>query len=119
MSQSGPSPTRPRETVFLVIAHDAENSAPARQSAMLGHLSHMEAHIDRYLLAGPAFVADNLINASVLIVRAVDEQAARALIETDPYFRAGVWRHLEIRSFRAVCGTAMGGITWDSVLHTS
>ncbi len=102
--------------MFLLLCHDAPGSALARESHMTGHLAYIERNIERFLVAGPALDASNAIDASVFVVRAADEAAARALLAGDPYHRAGVWSRIEVRRFRAVCGTGMGGITWESVL---
>jgi uncharacterized protein YciI len=110
-----PAQSKPRETVFLLHCHDAPGSAQPREVHMQGHLAWIERHIDRYLVAGPALDAQGAIDASVLIVRASDEADARALLEGDPYFRAGVWQRVEVTRFRAVCGTSMGGVTWAPV----
>ncbi len=110
-----PAETRPRETVFLLVCHDAPGSAAPREAHMHGHLAFIERHVDRILVAGPALDAANAIDASVFVVRAADEADARALIEGDPYFQNGVWARIEARRFRAVCGSAMGGITWAPV----
>jgi len=110
-----PAETRPRQTVFLLVCHDAPGSAPPRAAHMHGHLAFIERHVDRILVAGPALDAANAIDASVFVVRAADEADARALLEGDPYFQNGVWARIEARRFRAVCGSAMGGITWAPV----
>ena len=116
MAASGaPVETRPRETVFLLVCHDAPGSAGPREAHMRGHLAFIERHIDRILVAGPALAEGGAIDASVFVVRASDETEARALLAGDPYFQNGVWAHVEARRFRAVCGSALGGITWDPV----
>jgi uncharacterized protein YciI len=110
-----PAETRPRETVFLLVCHDAPGSARPREAHMRGHLAFIERHIDRILVAGPALAEGGAIDASVFVVRAADEAGARALLAGDPYFQNGVWAQVEARRFRAVCGSALGGITWDPV----
>jgi uncharacterized protein YciI len=101
--------------VFLLHCHDAPGSARPRDEQMLAHLAWIERHQERYVVAGPAIDAAGEIRCSVLIVRGADEADARALIEGDPYHRAGVWARVEVTPFRAVCGTAVGGMTWDPV----
>lgn len=118
---AGPAATRTRDTVFLLLCRDGAGAARLRAEHMSGHLRHIEQHIDRYIVAGPAFVdppADpQTIHASVLVVRADDEPSAHALLEGDPYYRNGVWSSVEVISFRAVCGEAVGGITWAPLLE--
>lgn len=114
-AHGAPAETRPRETVFLLLCHDAPGSAGPRVAHMHGHLAFIERHVDRILVAGPALNDTGAIDASVLVVRATDEADARALLQGDPYFWGGVWARIEARRFRAVCGDAVGGITWDPV----
>jgi hypothetical protein len=114
-STAPPAATRPRETLFLLVCRDAPGSATPREAAMREHLAHVERLGERIVVAGPALDAAGRIDASVFVLRAADAAAARALLETDPYFSAGVWGSIELRTFRAVCGSAVGGITWDSV----
>lgn len=46
------------------------------------------------------------------MVKAASEADARAMLEQDPYFQAGVWSHVEIHAFSAVAGDWVGGKTW-------
>ena len=74
-----PAETRPRETVFLLVCHDAPGSAAPREAHMHGHLAFIERHVDRILVAGPALDAANAIDASVFVVRAADEADAQGV----------------------------------------
>jgi uncharacterized protein YciI len=109
------TPTRPRRTLFLVTCHDAAGAAEPRETYMREHLAHIERHIDRYVVAGPAVDADGRIDGSILIIDAADEAAARSLLEADPYWLHGAWSRIDIRRFRGVCGSVVGGITWPAV----
>jgi uncharacterized protein YciI len=115
-ANASPAETRPRETLFLLTCEDAPDSAELRALHMRGHLAHIERHIDRIMVAGPALDRNGTIHASVFVVRAGDEADARALLAADPYYRGGVWSQVAVRCFRGVCGTGMGGVTWESVL---
>lgn len=111
-----PAPTRPRELLFLLTCEDAPDAARLRSLYMREHLAHVERHLDRIVVAGPALDPGGTINASVFVVRATDEADARALLADDPYYRGGVWSQVVARCFRGVCGTGIGGVTWESVL---
>jgi uncharacterized protein YciI len=113
---AGPAETRPRETLFLLLCHDAPGAAALRETHLRSHLAFIERHIARILVAGPAVDDAGAIEASVYVLRAGDEDDARALLARDPYFQNGVWAQVDARRFRGVCGTGIGGITWDSVL---
>lgn len=107
-----PAATLPRETLYLLLCSDAPGSEGPREREMQGHLRFIESNIDRIAVAGPRADAGRPIDGSVLVVRAGSADDARALLEGDPYFRAGVWARIDIHPFRAVCGTFVGGTTW-------
>jgi len=116
---AAPAPTRPRETAYLLLCHDAPGSAAPRNSHLARHLAYIEQHHERYLVAGPCIDDAGHVSASVLVVRADSEPSARALVEGDPYFLAGVWGEVVATRFKAVCGSAVGGITWAPVSSAS
>ncbi len=107
-----PTATRPRETLWLLLCIDAAGSAEPREREMQGHLRFIEQNLERIAVAGPRSDGQHPIDGSILLVRADSAAAARALIEGDPYYRAGVWARIEVHPFRAVCGTYVGGTTW-------
>lgn len=107
-----PVATRPRETLYLLVCVDAPGSEVPRESHLDAHLRHIETHIERISLAGPRTDGTTPIDGSILVIRAESADAARALIESDPYFNAGVWARIDVHPFRAVCGTLVGGTTW-------
>ena len=74
----GPTETRPRETLFLLVCHDAPGSAAPREAAMRAHLAHVERLGERIVVAGPAFDVAGAIDASVFVLRAADADAAVA-----------------------------------------
>jgi uncharacterized protein YciI len=79
---------------------------------MQGHLRFIETHVERIAVAGPRTDGKQPIDGSILVVRADSAEDARALLEGDPYYRAGVWERIDVHPFRAVCGTLVGGTTW-------
>jgi hypothetical protein len=111
-----PQQSRPRETVYLLLCHDAPGSHLPRELHMRGHLEFIERNIDRIVVGGPALDGESKIDSSVIVLRAASEQEARDFMKGDPYFQNGVWARIDVRRFRAVCGTALGGVTWEPVL---
>ena len=53
---------------------------------------------------GPLKRADGLIIGSLLIVKAPDEAAARALLADDPYLTGGVWQLIRVDEFTPLLG---------------
>ncbi|MFY1653899.1 YciI family protein [Solwaraspora sp. WMMB762] len=94
------------EPTYLVTARYAADAAQRRGP-------HRSAHLDRVatLLAdGTALVAGAYadLSASVLIVRAADAAAARAVCEADPYWRHGVWTAIEVAEYLAATPQSLG-----------
>ena len=82
-----------------------------REAALAAHLAHVEAHIDDYAVAGPLKEGERTVG-SLLVIKAGDAAEARARLEADPYFVAGVWANITSEEFRAVAGDWVGGATW-------
>lgn len=98
---------------YIVICRDAPGGAEKRKGATAAHLRHIEECIDELSIAGPMFdEAGTRTVGSVLVVRTQSAQAARALTERDPYFKAGVWDSIEVLPFYPAAGSYIGGTTW-------
>jgi uncharacterized protein YciI len=97
--------------LFAFRCLDAAGSAPAREAALAEHLAHVEKHINDYALAGPLKEGESTIG-SLLVIKAGDAAEARARLEADPYFAAGVWANISCEEFRAVAGDWVGGAAW-------
>ncbi|MBS0503572.1 MAG: YciI family protein [Proteobacteria bacterium] len=97
---------------YAIIARDRPGAAPIRTEKLKQHLAHVEGHIDRLAVAGPLRDEAGAFTGSLLIVKAETEADARALLESDPYFQAGIWDDIDIRAFGAVAGDWVGGKTW-------
>lgn len=81
-----------------VLAPDAEE---LRRPVRARHLERILALRD----AGTVLEAGSLgdLSASLLIVRAPSEEAARAIALEDVYLSAGVWVEIRVRPFTRVC----------------
>lgn len=97
---------------FAIIAWDAPDSAAARTSARAAHFARIEGIMDSLAIAGPLKDASGAFTGSLVIVKAEDEAGARAILEADPYFAAGVWARFEIHDFLPAAGEWVGGKTW-------
>jgi uncharacterized protein YciI len=98
--------------MIAVWAEDSTGAAAARGRELAAHLAHVEAVIDRLWVAGPLLDAAGQVVGSLLVFDVADEPAARALMEADPYFLAGVWGRISYRPYKAVAGQWVGGKTW-------
>lgn len=97
---------------FAVIARDKPGAEAARMAARAEHFAYIETILDRIAIAGPLKDADGRFLGSILIYDVADEGAARALVENDPYFAAGVWEPPEVHAFTAAAGAWIGGKIW-------
>lgn len=100
--------------IFAVINRDAPGSGPLREAHLAEHLAHVEATMERYRIAGPLKGPDGATNGSLVILEATDEAQARAFVEADPYYCAGVWAQIEIVPFLPVAGEWVGGAAWKN-----
>ena len=98
-------------TLFAFYCRDGENAATLRERLLADHLDHVEAHIDRFAVAGPLKDGDATVG-SLVIIRAEDAAEARVLFESDPYFAAGVWQSIRCDRFLGVAGEWVGGVAW-------
>lgn len=97
---------------FAIHCWDAPGSADARASARDAHFLRVEAIIDSIAIAGPLKDGSGAFIGSLVIVKAPDVAAARAILEGDPYFIAGVWARFEIDEFVPAAGEWIGGKIW-------
>ncbi|MCU0975655.1 MAG: YciI family protein [Steroidobacteraceae bacterium] len=99
--------------LFIVIGTDGPDAAERRRAHLDAHLEWVLTAMDRLRVAGPVRnTPGGAPCMSIYILEAIDEADARALVGSDPYFKAGVWQTVEFRLFSAAAGTWVGGATW-------
>ncbi|MEV0608414.1 YciI family protein [Polymorphospora rubra] len=94
------------EPCFLATATFAADAATRREPHRAAHL----AYVRELLADGTALVAGALadLSASVLVLRAPDEAAARAVLSRDPYRAHGVWTSIEVVPYLAATVDTIG-----------
>ncbi|WP_336986722.1 YciI family protein [Altererythrobacter aquiaggeris] len=97
--------------LFAFHCRDGEHSPKLREDFLQRHLDHVEANIERYVVAGPLKDGDKMVGL-LLVIRAEDIAEARIFFETDPYFDAGVWQAIRVSEFLAVAGEWVGVVSW-------
>lgn len=98
---------------YVIVGRDAPGSSVPRQQWLAQHLEFVEKSIDRILVAGPLRDPATGANVGSLYVLDVDTAAdARALLESDPYYRAGVWASVTVEPFMGAAGKWVGGLAW-------
>ncbi len=98
--------------LYAISAHDGPGAAAIRADKLGQHLAHIEATLERIAVAGPLRDEKGETVGSLLVVKAEDAADARAYLESDPYFKGGVWKAVDIADFAAVAGDWVGGKTW-------
>lgn len=111
------TPVVPRlaDGAFVFWCEDGPDAAAMRLRHLDGHLAHIEAHHDRYLVAGPLRTdGAAALSGSLFVVAAPSLADAEALMAGDPYMANGVYARVEIRAFVPAAGRWMGGVIWRS-----
>lgn len=97
----------------VAVCHDGPDSAAARQASTPDHLRWVESMLEQLALAGPLYTDDGArMVGSLYVFRTASSTQARAWLESDPYFAAGIWDRIEYRPFLAAAGTLVGGLAW-------
>lgn len=89
------------QNLYVIIAIDKPGSDAARAENRDGHLAHFKSHAGKIAVAGP-LSGDK--SGSLVIYRAASAADARAFIEGDPFYPAGVWASIDVLDFRAGSG---------------
>lgn len=95
-----PSAPAPIEAVWLVEATYAPDGAEARVPFRAEHIARLrELKRQGIVVEAGAFLD---VSATIVVVRAADEQAALDVCREDVYLRNGVWVELRARAFGRV-----------------
>lgn len=87
--------------LFAIVTRDAPGSDAARKTHHEAHIAHFKAHKDLIALAGPLSDESGASAGSLVVVDMETHELARAFIEADPFFPAGVWNDIQITSLKA------------------
>ena len=99
---------------FMFTCLDGKKTLPLREKHLFGHLDHIEAHNEKYRVAGPMRrSADGEIFGSFFIVEADNEDEAWALMKGDPYISSDMYEAIIVNHFVPACGDLLGGVIWD------
>jgi hypothetical protein len=95
---------------FFCYHQDRPGSARLREELLEDHWSYMDRYAAQMIARGPTLSADEeTATGSVHIVDLPDPSAARAFAFEEPYYQAGVYRHVVLRRWRNMLGHTM----WD------
>lgn len=92
--------------LFVLICHDAPQTAETRQQHRPAHLARLAAldAAGRLQLAGPTPVAHGAceVTGSVIVADFADEAAAQDWAAQEPFLLHGVYSHVDIKPFGQV-----------------
>ncbi|WP_299444348.1 YciI family protein [uncultured Rhodospira sp.] len=87
--------------LWMINCVDVPNSAPIRAAHRDAHLTHLDAHADHLVMAGPLQNdARTSSIGSLLVVEFPDRDSVVAFAQGDPFNRAGVFASVTICPFR-------------------
>ncbi len=93
--------------LFAAICLDKPGHVELRLSTRAAHLAFLETNAPSVKLGGPFLDADDRPIGSLLILDCVDLAAAQALLDSDPYAKAGLFESVALRPWRRVVGAAL------------
>lgn len=89
--------------LYFVYLEDVEDNARIREPLLAEHMKHIGAYISRIKLSGPLMRADGSRQAGgIILVEADSEQEVRAMVNADPYFKAGLWPEVRIHAYKDI-----------------
>ena len=91
--------------LFVVIATDKADSLSLRMAVREAHFAY--AHeTARIKLGGPFLDAEGNMAGSLIIFEADDLESAEAWHASDPYVKAALFAHSEVRPWKPTCNPA-------------
>lgn len=86
--------------LFAMVALDRPNSVERRMAIRPEHLKHLEALGDSLFLAGPFLNEREEGVGSIVIVEAESLDAAREMLNRDPFVRENLFDQVTIKPWR-------------------
>lgn len=90
---------------FAAVCLDKPDSLKIRLDTRPAHLDFLKAQAAAIRIGGPLLMDDGETpNGSLLIVEASDHATAKALLDGDPYARAGLFQSVTLTPWKWVVG---------------
>lgn len=93
--------------LFAAICIDKPGQIDMRLATRAAHLAFLEAHKAQVKLGGPFLDEAEKPVGSLLILDCTDLASAQALLDADPYAKAGLFASVQLRPWRHVVGAAL------------
>ncbi|WP_127090708.1 YciI family protein [Aquabacter cavernae] len=89
--------------LFVVLKKDKPNHEHVRAEARPAHLEFLNANADKVAIGGPLVTEDgSRMIGSMLVVEAQSAAEAKALLENDPFAKAGLFESVEVLPWKWV-----------------
>lgn len=85
--------------LFALICTDKPNSLEIRMATRPDHVAFLKSLGDNLKIAGPFLGSDDKMNGSLVVIKADNLAAAKAIAAQDPYAKAGLFQSVEIRQW--------------------
>ena len=85
--------------LFALLCTDKPNSLEIRLATRPDHVAYLKSLGDNLKIAGPFLGADEKPNGSLVVIKADNLEAAKAIAAQDPYAKAGLFQSVEIRNW--------------------
>lgn len=86
--------------LYALLCTDKPNSLDIRLAARPDHLKYLESLGTAMKFAGPFVDEAGKPNGSLVVIEAADMAAAQAIADHDPYAKAKLFAHVEIRAWK-------------------
>lgn len=93
--------------LFAAICLDKPGNVDLRLATRAEHLAFLERYAAQVKLGGPFLDAQEKPVGSLLILDCESETAGRALLDADPYAKAGLFASVELRPWKRVVGATL------------
>lgn len=87
---------------FVVVATDKPGALSVRMANKAAHMAHLDAAAAdvQVLQSGPWTDAGGVEAGSIIVLKAANTEAVERFLAADPYRRAGLFAHVEIRPWK-------------------
>ena len=85
--------------LFALICTDRPDSLEIRMATRSDHVAFLKSLGDNLKIAGPFLGSDEKMNGRLVVIKADNLSAAKAIAAQDPYAKAGLFQSVEIRAW--------------------
>ena len=89
--------------MYAIVCFDRPDSASLRDAHRAAHQEFLAAHAQKIVFGGPLKdAADGPSTGALIVADCASREEAQALIQSDPFYRGGVYESVAVRAFKKV-----------------